>query len=242
MTNPTESMSLEFLGGTDWMIDGEPLDYTVYGATNIIVTDSFFVRNNGQLRGTTSATWTAANLTIDNGTITGTATAGGNTTSVNLTYSQIYVATNDTSDNLMKSTSDVYVTSDSTIYGMGLTSVKDSTGGNQFVIFTIEANGSTATVTTPTEAVTISNVTVNRVAVDGYIDLYKFTSVTFDATWGEYTTACNYNIVIVPSEVTVELSQHLDNGEINLINIIPVMAIVTILLLAVGTITFRNRD
>ena len=244
MENPSESISVKFLGDSAWEINGETLEYTNIGATNIIVTDNTFVRNNGQVRGGAYATWTAADLTIGNGTITGTATVSGSSKPISWTYDYVYVATNDDSAAyLMKSnTKDAYIKADSEVIGMGISTVKDSTGSNNTAEFKVIVDDLTATVTTTNQYVTVSNILVNATAVDGYEDLYLFTSVTFDATWGDYTTHLTYNIVIVPSEVTAELSDHLTPGQISLMGAIPIMVIVALLMAAVGAIALRRAD
>lgn len=240
MENPTESITVSFLGDSQWEINGEPLVYTSIGATNIIVTNDTFVRNIGQVRGANYATWTDAELTIGNGTITGTATVNGNSTAVSWAYDYVYVATNEKAANIMKSNAaDSYIKADSEILGMGLSTVKDSSGNNNTVEFKIVVEDLTATVTTTNQYVTVSDVQVNATAVDGYKDLYLFKSVTFTATWGTYTTAVTYNIVIVPSSVTAELSQHLDATQIAMFGVVSILGIVALVVVAANGI--RNK-
>lgn len=243
VTNPTEETTVEFLGGTDWTINGEPLDYTIVGASNILIFDDIFVRNNGQVRGSLSQTWSAASLTINNGTVTGTATVGGNSTSISWTYSESFIATNDEqADFIMKSNIESsYIKKDSEIVGMGLSNIKDSSGNNNATVFYVTVENLTPVVTTPNTNVTVSNVQVNATSVDGYIDLYKFTSVTFTATWGTYDTDVTYNIVIVPHEVIAERSVHPDQTTIQLLNVIPLLVIIGIVMLAVGTMIYYRR-
>lgn len=234
MTNPTEAVHVEFLGGTDWKINGETLDYTVIGATNIVVFDNSFIRNVGQVRGDITTSFNDADFTIDNGTITGTYNNGTGT--INWTYTErCYVATNDKSAWTMTSnTGGWYIKSDSQITGIGLTTVKDSDGNNQIIVIHADAVGLEATVTTPTNAVTISDVVVNATPVNGYLDLYEFTSITFKVTWGTYVTNCTYNTVIVPSEVTVEKEYHPDSTLATIIDLLPFIAGVGLLMWAVA--------
>lgn len=241
MTNPTESVHVEYLGGTEWRINDEPLVYTVLGATNIIVFDDTFIRNVGQVRGDTTVSFNNADFTIDNGTITGTYNDGTGT--IDWTYTErCYVATNDKSAwTMTNNTGGWYIKSDSQITGIGLTTVKDSDGNNQIIVMNVEAVGLEATVTTPTTAVTISDIVVNAIPVNGYNDLYQFTSITFKATWGTNVTNCTYNIVIVPSEVTAELSIHASEEEIQILEVIPILVTVGLILGVVG-VAFSRRD
>ena len=237
MQNPTEPMSVVYSGDTDWVIDGEPLNYTVLGATNIIVLDdNLYVRNVGQVRGSVYTGWSSAELTIGNGTVTGTAIAGGNSTTINWTYTTAYIATNDeNADYIMTNpNNNTYIKSDSDLIGLGLSTVKDADGNNQFVTFSVVVDGiDNVSVTTQTDGITITDVVVNCEAVSGYIDLYKFTSVTFNAVWGENTTPLTYNIIIAPSSVTAERSVHGDDAFNSVINIIPLVAGLGLLLGAV---------
>ncbi len=245
MTNPTESTTVKYLGNSEWEVNGEPLVYTNVGATNILIFDGTFVRNNGQVRGAVYQTWSAAELTIANGTVTGTATASGTPTSINWTYTDSYVATNDSSAAyIMKSnTSQSYINEDSPVIGMGLTSVKDADGVNQSVPFYVTVEGLQATVSTVAayeSQVSISEVKVNYTDVDGFEDLYLFSSVTFKATWGTNTTNVTYNTVIVPHEVTAEKSVHLTDSMNGLLAVIPILILVAILI-GVAAVVLRNR-
>lgn len=90
------------------------------------------------------------------------------------------------------------------------------------------------------ESITVSNIVANTVAVTKYVDVVELTSITFDATDGETTVNATYNRVIVPAEITVELSEHLTPGQIALLGAIPVLVIVALLVVAVSTVARRN--
>lgn len=243
MENPSEPISVIYEGGTDWTIDGAPLEYTVYGATNIIVTEDIFIRNVGQVRGSVYAGWKNAELTIGNGSITGTATLSNDTTAaVNYTYEYVYVATSEKSDNIMTlPDSRPYITSDSVLIGKGLTTIKDSDGNNNTGTFYVEVNNLTPTVTTLTPNVSITNVQLNTNEVAGYVGLYQFTSVTFTAVWGEYSTNCTYNILIAPAEVTAEKAIHADDSTRAIIGVIPLIVIVGLIAGIVGVVAIRRN-
>ena len=242
MINPTEPMHVEFTGGTSWVINDEPLDYTSIGATNIVVFDDSFIRNNGQIRGTVQTGWTDADVIIGNGTITGTANNGNVT--VNYTYDTVYIATNDKSNWIMtKPTNTTYILDDSELIGMGLTGVKDASNVDHYITFYVNVNGLTANITTPTASVTVSDISVNATPVNGYEGLYVFTSVTFEATWtdsnGSATTNCTYNMVIAPSQVTAELTHHMDATQIAMFGVISILGIVALVVVAANGI--RNK-
>lgn len=241
MENPTDTVSVKFLGNTDWEIDGEPLIYTPNGATNIIVTESIFIRNVGQVRGGLYQTWQSADLTISGGTITGTAMVSGVETSINYPYDWIYVATNEDSPNIMTDPAkDTYIVEDSVIIGRGITAIKDSDGNNQFVNFSVDVENMTATVSTTISAVSISDVVLNTEEVNGYNGLYKFTSVTFDAKWGDYVTPVTYSIVIAPSEVTAEKTIHPDGPTAALLNLLPVLIAIGLIVGIAGAIFVKR--
>ena len=243
MTNPTETMHVEYLGSNNWEINDEPLNYTIAGATNILIFDDIFVRNNGQVRGSATASWDSADLTIANGTVTGTQVIGGNSTSLSWTYTDSFVAVNGSAEWVMKAyNQESYIKSDSEIIGMGMTQVKDADGNNALITCYVSVSDLTATVTTSNTSVTISDVVVNATPVSGYIDLYQFTSVTFKATWGTNVTPCTYNVVIVPASVTAELTVHPDSATNALLSAIPIIAMIGIVLAVVGVAIVGRND
>lgn len=83
--------------------------------------------------------------------------------------------------------------------------------------------------------ITTANVSMNYTTDNTHIDLYKFSSVTFDATYtgDETATHLTYNYVVVPYEVTSERSIHPDGPTSTIINIIPLIIVAGILLLAI---------
>lgn len=239
MTDTSEH-TYEF-DGSKWTVDDVSLNHTLAGV-NVVATDTFFIRDVGQVRGAYNISGiTSCELTFNNGTVTGTYTTTGDPQAVNWTYSEFYGAT-PTKDAyiLSKNTNTpiAYINGDSEVYGYGTTSL----GGAQN-IFQVTGNlDDGATVVCPNSSVTVSNISFNATPVEGYIDLYTYESVTFTATLSGTDYAVTYNIVVLPSEVTAELAQHLDAGEIALINALPVIVIIGLVLAGVGAIFVRNRD
>lgn len=72
--------------------------------------------------------------------------------------------------------------------------------------------------------------------VDGYNDLYTMTAFTFDVNGEEVT----YNRFIVPYEITAEKTHN--EAADSLLNVIPLLIVVSILMFAVSAIIMRNRD
>lgn len=239
MTDTTTEHTYVF-DGTKWTIDGEVLDHTLAGV-NIIATDTFFIRDVGQVRGGYNISMTACNLTVGDGVITGTYDTSGTTgNAASWSFSTFYGATTEESDCVMtdrNNTPIAYVLGDSDIYGYGLTIL---TSGNQ-VTFKVTGNyDDGATVECSLGDVVISDIEFNATPVSGYEDLYIFESVTFVATYNNTTTNVTYNILVAPSEVTAERSVHFTDGENAILNAIPAIVIIA-LLLGVVALVLRSR-
>lgn len=122
------------------------------------------------------------------------------------------------------------------IIGNGTTQVNSWT--NRFYI---EGTAEDITVT-PSSGITVSNITVNTTEISQYKEAVKLNSVTFTATDGTNTVDATYNRVIVPVEIDAELAQHLDNGQIAIMNAIPIMIIVALVAMAAGALYFKRDD
>ena len=198
---------------------------------------------------TSSLLWYATVTDSDTATITfsqGTATfVKGTSTGVTQSYTSVYLPDNEGEYVLKKLNESAYMTGDSLIYSTGRTST--TFGSNVFALnFNLDGNiddGVTVTTLAPI-GFTTSNVVVNATEVSGYVGLYSFNNVTFDITQTStsITTGAVYSQVIVPYEVTVELSEHLTPGQIALMGAIPIMVIVALLMAAVGAIALRRAD
>lgn len=229
-----ESYTYEFVSSPAkaWTVNGEALTFPE-GAFNVIVTDEHFVRSNGQIESSSVASMT---VTVTAESITGTYTASGVDHDIDWAVDGFYGAV-PTKDSFIMTAPDAttYVNSDTEVIGFGISNLS-----GQYPIFHIVGDMENVTITSPDSSITISNVAINKTAVDGFIDLYKFESITFDATKGDNTAEITYNRVIVPTEVTAELTNHLTPGQIALISAIPVLVIVALLVVAVGVVARRN--
>lgn len=222
-----------------------PQDLTI--ALTIGGADDFFIRystnsvtvfhNNAVINASVSDT-SDLSITIAAGTIT----SSNGTNSDTFTYTDDLFIVSDTGAYVMKNMNDtVYVKKDSDIHGYGRTYLEGgintaanfNINGNVDDGFTVEPWGTAATLT-------VGDITVTDEPATGYIDLYKFTKIEFEVSDGSHDTTATYGQVIVPYQVTAELSEHLTPGQIALMGTIPVLVIVALLVVAVGVVARRN--
>ena len=235
MTDIADGDSYEYIfDGTKWTVNGELLTFPTGFASNVLVTDSHFVRSNGQIESTSIA---SCDLVATNGSVTGSYVILGNTTTVNWTTTTFYGAVPTTADYITTDpNATTYVKSDTEVVGFGVSAVD-----GQYPIFHITGDMSSVTVTSPDTGVTIENVQINKTEVSGHEDLYTFQSITFDATKGGTTSQVTYNRVIVPTEVTAERSVHLTDSENAILLVIPALLIIAIII-GVLAVAMRGRE
>ena len=90
--------------------------------------------------------------------------------------------------------------------------------------------------------VTVTNITVNAEPLTEYLNASILSSVTFTATDGEDATVnATYDRIIVPASVTLEKSIHADQTTIQLLNVIPLLVIISIVMLAVATMIYTRK-
>lgn len=164
------------------------------------------------------------------------------TTTATMEYTNVFLPDSDGAYVLKKGDTSAYLNADSVIYSTGRTS---AVFGTNNIAININLNGNVEGVEVDAIAptgFTVSNVVVDSSEVNGYKDLYKFDKVTFDIT--QTSTSIDveavYSQVIVPYQVTAELSDHLTPGQIALLGAIPVLVIVALLVVAVGVVARRN--
>ena len=227
---------------SEWTINGETLPNLGIPSANLIVTDELIVRTagaTGQIRGSTSQTFISGTFTVTSEGITYSYVATNNQELTGTwTYSYVYCAVFDKADYIMTSNTATtnYMLADSPILGFGVTKV------DSYDVFHITGDMDAVEVTCENPDVVISNVQINKTAISGYKNLYDFDSITFTATDGETSIDAVYNVVIIPSEITAELTNHLDGGSVAILSALPVIVIVGLVLAAVGAIFIRNRD
>lgn len=256
-TDSTYSFSWDHTDPTHAVVNGETV--TLANGTIICASDSFLIRygsgNNGKYLQTVpsgafavSVSETGTNegdvsINVENGTMTATVIKSSTTTATT-TFTEAYGIVAEGEYVMKAPTQNAYLLEDSPIFAMGLTTL----GGIWYNLFQIDGSitsGVSVEQVNPDPATyTISNVAINSTTDSTYVGVSKINSITFTATNIEDSTStdCTYNYFIVPATVTAELSNHLDNGSIALMNAIPIMVIVALLMLAVGAIAYRRAD
>lgn len=178
-------------------------------------------------------------ITISEGTVTA---SNGSTTRQSTPTSDIYCISAESGEYVMKPYDQTAkLKGDSKFIAIGRTAV-NSSNVCLYAEGTITEGVPNIDVFYKSAETTTANVEINATPVTGYVNLYTFDNFTFDLTQGEDTVVATYSAIIIPAEVTAELSQHLNNGEIALINTIPVMVIVALLMVAIGAIALRRAD
>ena len=226
---------------------------TLNKAYSIVATDDYLARYGSTSGGyyLQNIGYEGANLFVDSG-VTATITisdgdlsvtwvkADNTTVTKTVTFTEMYAIVPTTNNAIMKVAADqVYIKGDSELYASGLTTITLWT--NMFHFEGTYNDG--ITITSPTfPTATYDNIEWNIEPVSGYVDLYKLTSIEFDITYNDTVTHATYSYFGVPEKVTAELSQHLNTGEIALLNALPVLVIIGLVLAGVGAIFVRNRD
>ena len=233
-------MSYTILGSDNFIVR------YVYGATPYIqafasqeVTPAFI-----QATIATTSTFTA---TLSEGTYTFETTNASYPTPIELTASDESYCINPSGTGayvMKKSTEGAFVETNTTIIVLnGDTATIAGTDMGLFAKGTIGGNlNATIFRGTSVYDITLSDFTYNTTDVAGYIDLVKLTSVQFTVTQNAQDINVTYSYFIVPVNVTAELSQHLDAGEIALITALPLLVIIGLVMAGVGAISIRNRD
>lgn len=175
-----------------------------------------------------SATSEPRTWTFDNGTYTG---YDGTTTREytansfrGLNLNGAYIMTNGTDKPIIEGDSSI-------IIGHGLTMV--NANNTPFYIYGTVDNGVTVN-TSPT--VTVSNIAVNAPEYSGLVDCYTLNNITFTATAGENTVEATYDRVIVPYQITADVSHPLDDGQIAIFGVISLLGIVLLVTIAASAV------
>lgn len=253
MTDADDTYTLTYDPSGKFIVNGEDIAFTELPSgerVTIISTEEFLLRFavgsnvNYALAFIDATHWGdickdtqaySTTLTFNNGTLT--ISANGTDTTYTYTSDSFRGIAKNGGYVMTLANTPTKVNSDTTIIvGNGLTQV--TTWHDRFYI---EGTVENMTVTAPT-GITISDITVNSTPIEGYIDLVEFTSIQFKATDGENDTDATYNRVIVPAEVTAELSQHLAPGEIAILNALPILIITALVVMAAGALYLKRDD
>lgn len=192
---------------------------------------------------------TTGSITVDNTTNDGYLTFtvvkdGGSPTVKTYEIGDTYGISNK-GDYVMKSSSQVaYLKGDSDIVAMGLTTFNGEYATGFYVSGTPD-DGFTAVNFYPVPAtVNVSDLTSDLATVYDHLDLYTLKEIKFKMTSvadPTITANATYSFFIVPNEVVAERSVHPDATTSQLINVIPILVIIGIVMLAVGTMIYYRR-
>lgn len=92
----------------------------------------------------------------------------------------------------------------------------------------------------PTSGYTVDNYTVDDSAIQGYVELYTLSKVTFDITNSESVIrTATYSQFVVPASITAEKAQHMDATQIAMFGVISILGIVALVVVAANGI--RNK-
>lgn len=232
---------------TEYALPNSPTTYDV----TILGCESFILRyrvtsslTQVSLMGSFSGTYNAS--TSDSSSMTATATGGtivfdnGSGSTKTETYTDLWCVGQ--GDYIMKDSAiDVAVKADSRIVAIGFSNTLSK---NYRVV--VDGSISEGFERTIIPSTTFTNYTLSDVEADytefaKYLDVDKFSKLSWTVTDSSDNTATVvYSQIIVPYQVTGELSQHLTPGQIALLGAIPVMVIVALLVVAVGVVARRN--
>ena len=216
-------------------------DWTVRYATSSQNNDT-----NVQYIGPTNSDYVAGGTTLGyDVTIvldSGTATITNGETTKTATYTTAYYPDNNGSMIMKKSDMSAYLLKDSSIVVANGNTTVGGVGVGVYFTGTVD-DGYNMSLYRNTNDTEVSNVVSNYNDVSGYLDLIKLTDITFDMTPdGGTATQATYSYFLVPYEVTAERAIHPDSTLSTIINVIPVLLIVSIIIGAVALFISNRRD
>lgn len=237
--------------GSTWYYNDEEVTTDSSGGYSILFTDSAVIRENGgargpDLTGAYNSTTSAEIVTVDETTLG--LSVNESTSYINFEYGYGAVADG---DYIMKTMEDsAYILGNETIYISGVTNVASATTSEVFCVISGSiADGFTVTVS-PVKNATISDIvvgeiTVNAEEVEGYVNLYLFTSIEFtlSGTYNEDTVSTNatYGTFVMQKEVTAETTTHPTGATLTIIQILPVLILVGVMLFIVNSFVANRR-
>lgn len=246
--DPTESHTITFASNVI-TIDGSIITPTTdaRGCT-IFATEDTVMRYDPtyhimQLKGAGGyyKTISACNLSIASGTISGTVTVNGVDSSVSISFTELYLASNEQTDSVMTEyNGPAYMLSDSPIFAMGQSAIGttvclvkiEGTIESVNITFLKDTNGDELT------GVTVTDLVIDTEEVNSAIGVYKLNKITFTASYGGQTSDMIYSAYIVPYQVTAEKSVHLTANENAILLVIPALAIIAII---IGILAYAIR-
>ena len=190
----------------------------------------------------------ASNSTTDfeivcsDGTATINAIGTGGTQTKTATYTNLYIVSdNDAPFVMKKSDVSAYMGKDTPFVALGSSAV----GTSQSAICRIDgtiAGGATVDVIASTNddtTLVADSVVINTTELSDNVG-YQLSTIQFQLTNTSGDTDVTYSYYVVPAEVTIEKSEHLSDGQNQLLAVIPMLVIVAILL-GVVALVVRSR-
>lgn len=198
-----------------------------------------FGQQNSLIWGTSTVDEKNATFTFNNGVATIARSDNATTTQ---TYDYAFIPSADGAYCMKKGNVDAFLNKDSEIFATGRTGgiFNGTTVNLNLNVKADVENGAAVNIIYPTTGYTISNETVNNVVENSYLDLYKFSNVSFTITDTDgYTYNAVYGQVIIPAKVTSELTNHMDATQIAMFGVISILGIVALVVVAANGI--RNK-
>lgn len=233
----------------DVAIDLDDIYSNYEGGASILFTEKIILRYTSgadvvAIRGITKQNVIGFDLTVSNGTITGTKTGEtGTDTDVSWTYTEFTGIV--PSSNTVMANFPVYLNGDTEINVTGFVSASNIggyyvanvsgsiQGGFSVSLFNQNTGESIADVT-------VNNISVNNQTVDNYVDLYVLESITFDITNGTSTDNVTFSLMVVPEKVTADRTDPMDPAAAGVLSTAPILIIVALLAM-VAAVLIRTR-
>ena len=235
---------------------------TVIADTNFLVrmeTDNtgavyriYYLASSANATNATVSGEQTASFTFSNGTMNAVLPAGNRSAS----YTDVYLPDNDGLFVMKKYDTVAMLNSDSEVFALGVSRPNVAGGGT--IAYPGTGLGFMGSIDDGVEGwvwrtggytTAVSNEEINAPKDDNYLNIYKFESITATVTITETVdeetvdteSAVTYNYLIVPYQVTSELTQHLDTNTITIMSIIPLLITVGLIVGVVGLFVIRRE-
>lgn len=172
----------------------------------------------------------------------GTATIVKNTITHTVAYTEIYAISGDTGAYVMKNANEsVYMAGGTEFLALGTTAIGVGATGRAMLKVTGDVNdgAEVEVIASQPAGATTTNIVVNATPLTNYIG-YSLSTVTFDIVSEGVEYPATYSYFIVPAEVTLERSIHMDSALATIINLLPLIAGVGLLMFLVAEFLYTR--
>lgn len=185
-------------------------------------------------------------VTVEEGTITGTYQWTDTPATVNWTYTEFVGMVGESTNRVMGKSMPHFMNSDSYLETTGLSNfgtigyavVHIAGSIEDGVTVNLYNQGSGAALTN----LTVSNIQIDKTDVTDYVDLYKINKITFDVTDGANTATATYTIYTIPASVTADRANPMPDGQAAILTAIPVLIITALVVMAAGALYLKRDD